>query len=53
MIDIDDNDNILNKDIQPEPIQTNINKIDGFEIKIRTKSFDETKKEMENKLDNL
>ena len=53
MIDIDENDNILNKDIPTEPIQTNINKIDGFEIKIRTKSFDETKKEMEHKLDNF
>ena len=55
MIDIDDNDNILNKDIhQPqEQFQTNINKINGFEIKIRTKSFDETKKEMKNNLDNF
>lgn len=53
MIDIDDNDNILNEDIPAEPIQTNINKINGFEIKIRTKSFDETKKEMESKLDNF
>ena len=54
MIDIDDNDNILNKDIQPEEqFQTNINKINGFEIKVRTKSFDETKKEMDNELENF
>ena len=32
MIDIDDNDNILNEDIPVEPIQTNINKINGLKL---------------------
>jgi hypothetical protein len=54
LIDLDDDDNVVNKTTSSEPNQQqDITKMANFELRIRTQSFDDTKMAMEKKLDDF